>query len=99
MEYSGSIYDEILKSIAECKFVIADLTFGNNGVYYETGYARGIGKEVIYTCSQAWFNKKKVHFDVSGFNIVLYENFDDLKRKLKPRVDSMFNKLGLCNEP
>ena len=90
VEFNGSILDKILMCIDKSIFVIVDLTFNNNGAYYEAGYARGKGKSVIHTCSKAWFEKNKVHFDVSGLNLVLYENDEDFKHKLKKRIDGSF---------
>ena len=34
---------------------------------------------------------KRVHFDVSGDNIVLYENDDDLRKKLTQRLQAVLN--------
>jgi len=90
VEYNEGIYDEILKSITKSRFVIADLTYNNNGAYYEAGYAKGQGKKVIHTCSKDWFDKNGVHFDVGGLNLVLYENDEDFKTKLRKRIQETF---------
>jgi hypothetical protein len=88
-EHNESITDEIMKSISSSRFVIADLTYGNNGAYYEAGYAKGQGIEVILTCSRKWFDQKDggVHFDVQGLNLILYEDDNDFKEKLKKRIE------------
>lgn len=86
IEHNDGIYDEILKSISRSRFIIADLTFNNNGAYYEAGFARGQGKGVIHTCSKEWFDKSSVHFDVRGLNLIIYDSDEDFIVKLKKRI-------------
>lgn len=56
---NGWIPDTIVKEIRRSKFVIADLTGYRAGVYYEAGFAEGLGKEVIYTCNKNWFDEQE----------------------------------------
>jgi hypothetical protein len=49
-EYIGGIMDEIIARIRESRFVVADLTHNRGGVYYEAGFAFGLGIPVIPTC-------------------------------------------------
>ncbi len=86
VEHNESIYDIILQSISKSRFVIADLTYNNNGAYYESGYAKGQGKPVIHCCSKEWFSTHKVHFDIAGLNLIIYDSDDDLIHKLKKRI-------------
>ena len=50
-KYNGQIVPEILYSIKKSRAVVADMTLGNNGAYYEAGYADALGKQVIITCA------------------------------------------------
>jgi hypothetical protein len=72
-EYNNDITDEIIAGIKNSRFIVADLTGYRGGVYYEAGFARGLGKEVILTCRKDWFDGKEgkpaVHFDVQHLNI------------------------------
>lgn len=86
IEHNDGIYDVILKSISKSRFIIADLTYNNNGAYYEAGYAKGQGKKVIHSCSSEWFRSSGVHFDVKGLNLILYNNNDDFAIKLRKRI-------------
>ncbi|WP_324665501.1 hypothetical protein VLL09_03320 [Dehalococcoides mccartyi] len=86
IEHNDGIYDVILKSISKSRFVIADLTYNNNGAYYEAGYAKGQGKKVIHACSREWFKSSGVHFDVTGLNLILYDNAEDFAEKLRKRI-------------
>lgn len=56
--HNHQIVPEMLRLIKESRFMIMDITQPNFGAYYEAGYALGLGKEVIITCSQeVWDNK------------------------------------------
>ena len=56
------ITNKIMDMIAESRMVVADLTHERPNVYFELGYARGIGKTVI-TCAREETN---IHFDVTA---------------------------------
>ncbi len=56
-EHNNDINDEIIAEINSSRFVVADFTGNRGGVYYESGYARGLKIPVIYTCREDWFNK------------------------------------------
>lgn len=86
IEHNECIYDVILKSISKSSFIIADLTYHNCGAYYEAGYAKGQGKKVIHACSREWFSTHKVHFDVSGLNLIIYNDAEEFKEKLRIRI-------------
>ena len=86
-DYTGSIIEEIKSEITDSVALIADLTGNRGGVYYEAGIAKGLQLcnhpiKLVLACKQDYFNKEKVHFDVSGDKILLYENENDLKTKL-----------------
>lgn len=90
-QFNGSIIKEITDEIINSIALIADLTGNRGGVYYEAGIARGLQLcnhpiQLILTCEQDFFDNERVHFDVSGDNIVLYNNINDLKDKLYQHV-------------
>lgn len=62
---AGLIDDKIRVDIRNSRFIIADLTDENRGVYWEAGYAEGLGKPVIYTCKKKYFDEHKTHFDTN----------------------------------
>lgn len=49
------ITDRIIGEIRKSKFIVADFTGDRGGVYYEAGFAHGLGKKVIFTCRDDWF--------------------------------------------
>jgi nucleoside 2-deoxyribosyltransferase len=85
IEHNHQIVPEMLYEIREARFVIAELTGHNNGAYFEAGYALGFGKEVIQVCQKSKFGDDG-HFDVKQINSVLWEDTDDLTRKLISRI-------------
>lgn len=89
--HNNQIVPEMLYQIRQSKFIIADLTGGNNGAYYEAGYASGIGKEVILTCKQDSFASDS-HFDVKQQATVIWEDEDDLKNKLTTWIEATIGK-------
>ena len=82
--HNGNISDKIVEEIRNCKFLVADFTCQNTGVYYEAGYAKGIGKTVIYTCRQDDF--VNVHFDIKQIQFVVWTDTKDLENKLKEQI-------------
>ncbi|GAA3859520.1 hypothetical protein GCM10022243_26680 [Saccharothrix violaceirubra] len=75
------ITEQMLKMIREARFVVADLTDEKQNVYFELGYARGLGKKVITIAHQ----QTKIHFDVYDWVYIPYLDSRPLERKLVDR--------------
>jgi len=73
---AGLIDDRLRLEIRRSRFLIADLTRGSHGAYWEAGYAEGLGKPVIYTCERSEFQKHGTHFDTNHLHTVLWEESD-----------------------
>ena len=90
-EFVGKIDDEIIAEIRRSRFLVADFTHGHDGarggVYYEAGFAQGLGLTVIFTCRDDMFDN--LHFDTRQFNHIAWENPDDLREKLANRIGSV----------
>ena len=82
---AGSIDDRLRVEIRKSKFLIADLTDGNHGAYWEAGFAEGLGKPVIYTCERSYFKSNGTHFDTNHLHTVIWEKdtLDDAAERLK----------------
>lgn len=68
-EHNDDICDEIIAEIRKSKFLIADFTGQRGGVYFEAGFAYGLGLPVIWTCHEDWFNKivdREVDISIEG---------------------------------
>ncbi len=68
---TGLIIDDITRSIQEASLVIADITPNNPNVFYEVGFAHGIGKPTILLSDR---KREKLPFDISGFRTLFYDN-------------------------
>lgn len=96
IEHNDDITDRIIAGIRESRFVVADLTGYRGGVYFEAGFAKGLGKPVIYTCRKDWFYgendvngniiKEKVHFDLNHQNTIIWETEDELRKRIIDRI-------------
>lgn len=84
-----TINDEIIASLKRCKFCIADFSFHSNGVYFESGFALGQGKKVIYTCSKEEFGK--AHFDIKPLQHIIYESPEQLTKDLINKIEAYIN--------
>ncbi len=85
--HNDGIVDKILSLIRQSKFVICDLTGNKDGVYYEAGFAKGLEKNVIFTCENDHF--KKIHFDIRHLNLLKWDknNLDEAIEKLQWRIE------------
>jgi hypothetical protein len=88
-EYSDKIDDEIIAQIRRSRFIVADFTGHRGGVYYEAGFAKGLGLEVIFTCRKDEIDK--LHFDIRQYNCIDWEkdHLTEFIKRLKNRVESV----------
>jgi len=68
VEHINDINDEIIAQIRRSRFMVCDLTGYRGGVYFEAGFAYGLGLEVIYTCRKDW-TKEEVLSDRAGSEV------------------------------
>lgn len=95
-EHSNKIDDEIILEIRRSRFLVADFSceivevdkmkraIPRGGVYFEAGFAKGLGLPVIWTCRKDMI--EHVHFDTRQFNHILWTNADDLRTGLINRI-------------
>jgi hypothetical protein len=88
IHFNESINDRIIIGIRSAQFVVADVTLQKNGVYFEGGFAMGLGRPVIWTVRDDEMRDKKVHFDTSHLNHVVWTDPDDLRKKLAERIQA-----------
>src|ERR1035438_2210812 len=68
--FTESILDRVLNQISKADILIADMTDRNPNVFYEVGYAHGIGKKVILLTK----NENDIPFDFKHFPHIIYKN-------------------------
>jgi hypothetical protein len=78
------ITDRILSEIRRAEFIVADFTGQRQSVYFEAGFARGLGREVIQSCRED--DVKHLHFDTRHLGHVLWKEPADLRQKLEDSI-------------
>jgi hypothetical protein len=78
------ISDTILAQIRQAEFVVADFTGQRQSVYFEAGFARGLGREVIWCCRED--ELKNLHFDIKHLGHVVWQTPSDLRAKLADSI-------------
>jgi hypothetical protein len=89
-EYANKIDDEIIAEIRRSAFLVADFTGQRQNVYFETGFAIGLGRQRIWTCRQD--DIKNLHFDIRQYNCIDWKNEADLAKRLQVRIEAMFGR-------
>ncbi len=87
IEHINRIDDEIIKQINSARFMVADFTGHRGGVYFEAGYALGIGIPVFWTCRKSDMNE--LHFDIRQFNCIDWQTSDELANRLQVRLEAV----------
>lgn len=84
LEHNEYVPIQIIAEIRKSRFLVADMTGQRGGVYFEAGFALGLGIPVIWTCRKDEIDK--CHFDTKQFSHILWESPEDLKTKLVNRI-------------
>ena len=94
------IDDTIIAEIRRSRFIVADFTHGKGGarggVYYEAGFAHGLGVPVIFTCRKDMIDE--VHFDTRQYAHILWDNPSDLMDSLRDRILARIGKGPRTND-
>ncbi|HZW24656.1 MAG TPA: hypothetical protein VFF26_04150 [Gallionella sp.] len=97
-EHVNRIDDEIFANIRSSRFVVADFTHGETGVrggvYFEAGFAQGLGLPVIWTCRSDMLSEAKLHFDIRQYNFLEWTDasLDDFKDRLQKRIEAILGR-------
>jgi hypothetical protein len=82
--HNENISDRIIAGIRGAQFVVADFTMHRQAVYYEAGFAQGLGRDVIRTCRDTAFND--LNFDTRQFLHLKWSEPSDLRITLANHV-------------
>lgn len=69
---AGLIDVRLRAELRRARFLLADLSHGNAGAYWEAGFMEGLGKPVIYLCKRSVFAASPSHFDTNHSHHVLW---------------------------
>lgn len=86
VEHNEKICDRILADIRRSTFVFADFTKHRKGVYFEAGFAMGLGIPVIFSCQAD--DLSDTHFDTRQYNHIVWSDPADLGNKLTQRIQA-----------
>ncbi|QWV96089.1 hypothetical protein KP005_11930 [Geomonas nitrogeniifigens] len=88
-EHNEKIDDEIIAQIRRSRFVLADFTGHRGGVYYEAGFAKGLGLEVIWSCRED--DLKNLHFDIRQYNCITWhqDKLDVFAKRIQDRIEAV----------
>jgi nucleoside 2-deoxyribosyltransferase len=87
-EHNEKIDDYIIASIRKCGLLVADFTDQRAGVYFEAGFAHGLGIPVVWTCKDG--QSKDLHFDTRQYNHILWTEPAELRTKLHARLTALY---------
>jgi nucleoside 2-deoxyribosyltransferase len=87
-QHNNKIDDEIIAGIRRSKFLVADFTGHRGGVYFEAGFAKGLGLEVIWLCRED--DLRKLHFDTRQYSHIPWQQskLPELTKALKDRIEA-----------
>jgi len=84
------IVPRILEEIRQAAFVIADLTELKQNVFYELGYAEGLGRPVVVTAKDG----TDLPFDVKEIPTIFWDGQKKLKEDLRTKIRMIADKQG-----
>lgn len=84
------ITPRILEGIKRSAFVIADVTEKSLNVFYEVGFAEGVGRPVIITAKEG----TELPFDIKDTPIVFWSTLKEVRQKLQPIIGDVKRNLG-----
>lgn len=86
IEYNEKICDRVIAEIRKSGVLVADFSGHRPNVYYEAGFAQGLGIPVIMTCQEDEI--KDAHIDTRQYNHITWKNPADLHDKLIARIEA-----------
>jgi hypothetical protein len=98
----NKIDDEILAEIRRSRFVVSDFSCEpskvRGGVYFEAGFAMGLGIPVIWTARATSVND--LHFDTRQYNHIVWQTPSELCEQLSMRIGAVIGDgPGRLNRP
>ena len=84
VEHNEKICDKIISEIKNSRLLIADFTEQRQNVYFEAGFALGLGIKVIWTCKEE--DKSNLQFDTRQYKHIFWKDYKDLRIQLVNRI-------------
>jgi hypothetical protein len=90
--HNESINDRIIAGIRASQFLVADFTLHRPNVYYEAGFAQGLGRTVVRTCRDTDY--EHLGFDTRQYSHLKWTTVPDLRRQLAEHILATMGKWG-----
>jgi hypothetical protein len=90
LETGERIIPQILAGIRRSAFVIADVTEHSANVFYEIGFAEGIGRPVVVTAKR----ETPLPFDIADIPVIFWSGQNELQDRLRRRIKEIAATLG-----
>lgn len=99
--HTDYITNQIMNEIRKANFVVAEFTENNRGVYFEAGFARGLGKKVFHVIHEDYIKgvnskNKRMHFDTEQIYNLRWKDLSTLEKNLAQWIE---NTVGIYGEP
>ena len=88
VEHDDDICDMIISEIRKSCLVVADFTEQKKGVYFEAGFAQGLGIPVIRTCQKAELDD--LHLDTRNYRHLGWSSTDELRNLLSNHIQALY---------
>lgn len=82
--------DKALSEIRKSKFLVVDLTGSSPNVFFEIGFAFGLGKDIIFVYKDE--KEKKLEFYVKHYQCYKYKEPAELVEIVKNAIDARISK-------
>jgi hypothetical protein len=92
LHHNNKIDDQIIAEIRRSGLLVADFTGNRGGVYFEAGFALGLGIPVIWMCRSD--DLKNLHFDTRQYNHIEWTDPAEAYEKLKNRISASLGIVG-----
>jgi hypothetical protein len=82
--HSERIDFRIMAAIRSSRFLVAEVSEPRPAVYYEAGFAEGLGKPIIWVCRDSRLDQ--LSFDTRQFRHIAWRDLGDLRTKLRATI-------------
>jgi len=87
-DYQEKICDRIVAEIRRSGLMVAEFTAQRPNVYFEAGLAMGLGMPIIWCVRQDAMSE--VAFDVRQYPYVVWSGLEELKTRLRDRIQALY---------
>jgi nucleoside 2-deoxyribosyltransferase len=86
--HNSRIDDEMVARIRRSRFMVADFTGNRPNVYFEAGFALGLGVPVVWTRRKDAADP--IHFDNRQYNFIEWQgdNLPEFRKQLQLRIEA-----------